>query len=250
MKPASILPAVWDVPQIFRDRLGSSVGRQRTMEADGHLLVVLHAPPKHGDDKREGRFFWRQPDGTWSASHGGSGIHALIGHVESYLEVIEEADEREQVANNSEDYFAVLLNLEPVHRAARNMHSTLQEARKLVRKDRGLIDARDRAYEILRRAELLDSHAQSSLNFEMARNAEHQAKASHRMALSAYRLNILAAFFFPLATLSAIFGVNMKTGLETAPWPYGFLIFLAIGVISGMVLKRWITSSHSPTDEA
>ena len=41
---SSILPTAWDIPQTIRRRLGNRVGRQRAMSADGHLLLVMHAP--------------------------------------------------------------------------------------------------------------------------------------------------------------------------------------------------------------
>ena len=72
-----MLPATWDVPQNFRDRLGSSVGRQRAMLSDGHLLLVLHAPPDPDQDQRKGRFFWRKPDGVWASDQMGSGPGAV-----------------------------------------------------------------------------------------------------------------------------------------------------------------------------
>ena len=55
----SLLPLSWQVPDEFHRRLGDQPGRQRTMKADGHLLVILHAPPKPDVAEREGRFFWR-----------------------------------------------------------------------------------------------------------------------------------------------------------------------------------------------
>jgi hypothetical protein len=46
MVPKSVVPPSWEVPPQFRERLGERVGRQRAMLADGHLLLVLHRPPK------------------------------------------------------------------------------------------------------------------------------------------------------------------------------------------------------------
>ena len=62
---------------------------------------------------------------------------------------------------------------------------------------------------------LLYNEARNSLDFSIARRGEEQARSSHRMAVSAHRLNLLAAFFFPIATLTALFGVNLRHGLET-----------------------------------
>ena len=65
MVPKSVLPPSWEVPAQFRERLGERVGRQRAMMADGHLLLVLHRPPKKDEVERFPRLFWRKPDGTW-----------------------------------------------------------------------------------------------------------------------------------------------------------------------------------------
>ncbi len=73
---ASIIPATWQIPAAIRNRLGNSAGRQRTMAAEDHLLLVLHAPPKPDDSERSGRFFWRSPQGDWLSKDLGSGIRA------------------------------------------------------------------------------------------------------------------------------------------------------------------------------
>jgi hypothetical protein len=50
MKPDSnLLPPDWDVPAKIRARLGTTAGRQRLIQEDGHLLLVLHAPPGADD---------------------------------------------------------------------------------------------------------------------------------------------------------------------------------------------------------
>ena len=51
----SLLPTSWDIPQIFRDRLGVTSGRQRAMVHEGHLLLVLHGPPSDDHAARGGR---------------------------------------------------------------------------------------------------------------------------------------------------------------------------------------------------
>ena len=73
-KTNSLLPTIWTVPKNFRKRLGNKVGRQRTMHEDGHLLLVLHAPPGTCDAERIGRLFWRAPEGNWSSTEQGPGL--------------------------------------------------------------------------------------------------------------------------------------------------------------------------------
>jgi hypothetical protein len=236
----SPLPASWDVPAIFRHRLGISAGRQRAMQADGHLLLVLHAPPQPEEEERHGRYFWRNPEGQWRSSDLGTGPNALKSHLEQYAAVVEKFDAKEDHATSAEDYFAVLEGMGPVCRAAQHLHQVLQQAREAAPDDRTLINLRDQAYAIERRADLLYATAKNGLDYAVARRSEEQAQASHRMSVSAHRLNLLAAFFFPVATLSAVFGVNMRHTLEERYAPYTFLVFVAAGLLCGTVLTLFI----------
>ena len=105
----------------------------------------------------------------------------------------------------------MLEQLTPIHRAVQNLYQVLQEARNMCPDYRDIIDVRDRAYVIERTADLLFSGTKNSLDFIVAKRAEEQVHASHRMAAAAHRLNILAAFFFPIITLTTIFGVDVAT---------------------------------------
>ncbi len=246
-EPRSILPAVWEVPPEFRRRMGAAAGRQRAMQADGHLLLVLHKPPGPEEAERKGRFFWRKPDGMWSSDDLGSGPNALQRHLTEYADLITKLDHQEDNARTADEYFAILSATAPLHRASRNMHHALQQAREAFPDDRELINARDRAYEIERNAELLYSDARNALEFAMAKRAEEQAASSHQMAVSAHRLNVLAAFFFPIATFSAIFGSNLRHGLEgfdERTGPLAFLVLLAAGLLCGFVLKAVVNAGH------
>ncbi|MBN2473041.1 MAG: hypothetical protein JXB62_00435 [Pirellulales bacterium] len=241
MAGKSVLPPLWNVPQEFRNRLGEQAGRQRAMHRDGHLLLVLHGPPQPEDVRRDGRFFWRAPDGAWNATVFRGGANAIRMHLEEFAERLEEYDERLEQASSAEDYFRLLQSLAPLCRSARHMHHTLQEARKTCPDDRDLIIFRDRAYEIERSAELLYDEAKNALDFAVAKRAEEQTGYSLRMALSTHRLNLLAAFFFPIATLSALFGANLKSGLEEACAPLPFVGVLCAGLLLGAVLKSFVT---------
>jgi hypothetical protein len=246
MAEKSILPAGWKVPRVFRDRLGARVGRQRAMAADGHLLLVLHAPPSRDEPGRVGRFFWRSPDGNWVSNELGTGGNALNKHLDQYEEAVALLDRREEEASTAAEYFDVLERLTPLHRAARNLHQVLQEARTMCPDYRELIDVRDRSYEIERTADLLFSGTKNSLDVLVARQAEQQAASSRRMAAAAHRLNILVAFFFPIATLMTIFGANLKHGLEDRAPPYTLLAMILVGLVLGSLLTVFITRSSEP----
>jgi hypothetical protein len=237
----SILPATWEVPAEFRSRLGEKAGRQRAMMAEGHLLLVLHAPPKKDEPDRKGRLFWRKPDGTWLSNELGGGSAALAKHLGEFAEIIDKMDRQEDVAFSVDEYYTILDAMGPIQRTARNLHATLQEARKLLSADRDLINFRDKAYDIERTAELLYSDVKNALEFAVAKKSEEQAAAAHQMAVQSHRLNLLVAFFFPLATLVAIVGSEMRHGLEEyLPYPYLFYAVIAVGLVLGALLAGWL----------
>jgi hypothetical protein len=232
----SILPASWDLPAHLVGRVGESVGRQRAMSSEGHLLIVLHAPPKPEDDERVGRYFWRSPTGQWRSSDLGDGLESLFRHVDQYATIVEKFDELEEQAVSADDYFAILEGLAPIKRATQHLHQVLQDARDAAPQDRMLINARDRAYALERQAELLYTNAKNSLDFAVAKRSEELARSGHRMAIAAHRLNVLAAFFFPMATLATVLGVNLEHGWERHAPPWTFLGFVASGLLCGIVL--------------
>ena len=250
MSMNSVLPAVWNVPEQIRARLGEQAGRQRAMSADGHLVIVLHAPPGPEDDQRVGRYFWRNPEGQWSSDAFGGGPNALNRHLQEYGRRLDELEQQDLEASSAREYFVVLAQLTPIQRASRNMHQALQQAREMCPEDRLLINCRDRAYEIERRAELLQADVKSTLDLAIAIRAEEQAEAGRRMSQAAHRLNILAAFFFPIATLSAVFGVNLTHGFEQEYAPYAFFAVLGVGLLLGFVITAFITLDRETKRQA
>lgn len=240
MPSRSPLPEMWKVPPEFRQRIRESVGRQRAMAADGHLLLVLHAPPKADQPQRTARFFWRAPDGTWQST-AGQGVGALQKHLAEYDAALEKLDAAEDLADRAQEFFEILQEIAPLRRSTRHLHETLQQAREMAPDDSDLILFRDQAYGLQRRAELVESDTQSGLNCAVARRAEEQAESSHRMSLSAYRLNVLAALFFPIATIAAVFGMNLPHGLNgrgSDPWLFWTVVLT--GLILGLFVKAVI----------
>jgi hypothetical protein len=241
----SILPAAWKVPAEIAGRLGDTAGRQRAMLAEGHLLLVLHEPPGPEDTMRIGRFFWRDPEGSWKSSSLGQGIQSLRAHITEFIERIEVLDDDFQSAKSAEDYFRILQKVTPLHRTARNLHAALQEAREIVPHDHDLINLRDQAGIAERAAELVHADAKNGLDFTIARAAEEESRRSYQMAISAHRLNLLAAIFLPLATLSAVLGMNIRHGWENAD-PSVFWITVGIGVVAGTALMVLVAHRPAP----
>lgn len=210
----SLLPPSWAVPDVFRRRLGEQSGRQRIMEAEGHLLLVLHAPPSPDVQTREGRFFWRDPNGAWTPAGTAPSQPGVGQLLTEYEKAIEKLQQAEDDAVSARQYFDLLNRLNPLVRSARNLHEALQAGREAVPDDRQLLLWRDRAYAISRSAELLHNDAKNALDFAVAERAEQEAESSRRGLTAAHRLNILVACFFPIATMAAIFGTNLRHGLE------------------------------------
>jgi hypothetical protein len=232
------------VPAEFRRRLGDDAGRQRTMVADGHLLLVLHAPPKPDSAVRAGRIFWRDRTGKWTpsgASPSQPGVGDLLTEYEKANDALQKA---EDAASTARDYFDLLNKLNPLVRSTRNLHQALQDAREAMPEDRQLILWRDRAYAISRSAELLHADAKNALDFAVAQRAEEEAEHSRRLAAASHRLNILAAMFFPIATLAAVFGMELRNGLERfdeQQGPLPMLAILGVGAVLGLLLTAFVT---------
>jgi hypothetical protein len=240
MSPRSLLPSTWEVPEVFRERLGDKPGRQRAMFHEEHLLLVLHQPPLPNEEERRGRFFWRTPAGQWYSNDLGASITALGKHLGEFDVQLEKLDKAEEKAQTAVEYFQVIDAVTPLVRTARHLHEVLQEARQLVPKDRDLLNLRDRSYDLDRRAELLLSDSRNGLEFAMARKSEQQAEEALRMSTSAHRLNMLASFFFPMVTLAAILGTNLKHGFEDFSTPWPFVIMLGAGLLFGLLLQAFL----------
>jgi Mg2+ and Co2+ transporter CorA len=233
---SKLLPSVWEIPPYFHNRLGDRAGRQRAMVDNGHLLLVLHQPPQLNSKHREPQLFYRKPDGTWHSNADGSGLAALGKHLERFDRLLETLEIQEDQAKTANEYRSLIEEMLPLKRMAANLHATLDEARKGLPQVRELINFRDHAYEISRAADLLFEAIKAGAELAQTRMAEAQARHAHGMAQSAHRLNLLVAFFFPLATMAAVFGMNLQFGLEEIKGPQPFLIVCLCGVVLGILL--------------
>ena len=253
-----LIPHDWQVPSTFAQRLGDSAGRQRAMSAEGHLLLVLHEPPKVGSAERVGRLFWRDPEGHWRSKPLGDGPHALKRHVTEFAERVDELEKQWHAAGSAQDYYLLLRTISPLHRTARHLHVVLQEARELIPEDRDLINLRDQVGEIERALELLHGDAKNGLDFTVAHQAEQQSQRSYEMAVAAHRLNLLAATFFPLATLStifaAVFGMMLAHekdhGMDGISSPALFWVLMSVGLAGGLLLGQLIARKPAPVSDA
>ncbi len=238
------IPDSWGLPVEIKQRFGlRGAGKQRSMTADGHLLLVLHQAPRHGKRERVSVFFWRKPNGEWLCSKSQEGLQSLRQHIKEYETAEQEYSNEYEQVDEAEDYFRILENMAPLHRAAKNLHAVLQSAREAVPADQNLIDLRDQAYNLDRTLDLLYADTKNALDYQIAKTAEQQAQLSLKSVETADRLNILAAIFFPLTAISSLFGMNFPTGLEDASLAV-FWGVLLVGMILGFFIRGWaITGS-------
>ena len=174
--------------------------------------------------------FWRSVDGVWAADGRGVGINALQRHVTEFNSRVQELEDLENNATSADDYFHLRCEIAPIHRAAQNMSTAISRAYEACPEDRGLLICRNLATTVERTSELLKDDATYGLEYSMAKYAESQALASHR-------LNLIAAIFFPILAFASIFGMNMENGSEHQN-PCVFWLFVAFGIAIGMVMKN------------
>lgn len=205
----SMIPKSWDIPAVFRNRLGEDAGRQRLMKEEASLLAVLHEVPKAEDKgNRQGVLFWIDAAGNWKSTPSSGGRSELRELVERYRARIKALDEELERTERPEEIHNVIDQATPVLRAARNLLTVVQELRQTLKDDLKVLAIRDLAVAAERSADLLVQDAKTSLDFLIAKAAAAQADAAAKATKEAQKLNRLAAFFFPLMTLAAVFGMN------------------------------------------
>ncbi len=231
-----ILPHGWQLPESVTERLGESVGRQRAIVEDGHLLLVLHKLPSAEGSKRQGLLFWRNPEGEWKSSEGREGVGALRTHLEAYSKTLEALDEAYEKVQNAHDLFVILESAVPISRSAKNQATALQTARESLPDAREIITLRDTASDIERAAELVYTDAKNALDYQIARQGEEQARLGQELNEAGHRLNLLAALFLPLSVVGGLFANSLKTGLEDAPF-WVFWAMLIGALLLGFALR-------------
>jgi len=236
----SLIPETWGVPEKFKQRVGSSAGRQRAMIEGGHLLLILHGLPQPGEAERTPRLFWRTPAGEWRATGAkGDGLKALKEHLEQYRKRVQELDELVDTATSAQQLYQIIRHATPIGRAARNQHRALQEAREGI-DHRDLVVLRDAAGDIERSIELVASDAKDALDYVDAKEAEAQTALARKATDAQHRLNLIAALFLPITAVGSVLGVNLRSGLEgQSPALYWAVVGLAFA--TGFLVRASVT---------
>lgn len=234
MERTDYIPKTWELPEAIRKRLGATVGKQRLMNEDGHILLLLHQVPRAEDDeKRSAMVVWRNVTGEWKSAPTGGGLAGLEAHVAAYRTAIHDLDEAVETAKTAREYFEIMRRVHPLQRATRSMLEALQSARQALPDESKVISLRDQAVDLERGIELVAADAKSGMEFTVAEAATHQAQAAEIANQEARRLNRLAAFFLPVATLLAVFGMNPPETIYKDPGMWGVL---AAGLVLGIVV--------------
>jgi hypothetical protein len=232
------IPKAWDLPEAIRKRLGESVGKQRLMHEEGHQLLLLHQVPTAEDDEiRSPMVAWRNLAGEWKSAPGRGGLTGLEEHVQTYRTAIHKLDEEVDSAKTARQYFEVMRRMYPLQRSTRSLLQVLQATREALPEDSSIINLRDEAAELERGIELVVADAKSGMEFTLAEAASQHALAADTANIEARRLNRLAAFFFPLATLVAVFGMNPP---DTVWRNSGFWAVLGAGVLLGFFVHALV----------
>ena len=229
----------WDLPPAIERRLGpKSYGRQRVIAEEGHVLIVLHGVLGKDQDFPEEHVFLRSPDGTLQGNGKPKGEKQLRQLLADFDTTYDELEQQYKEARSASQLFAVLDLVSPIKRTSSHLYETLQAARQAI--DETLfIELRDEAYMISRAYDLVHEEIKLALDYRIAKNTEKQAKQAAEALKAQNRLNILAAFTFPLISLATIFGMNLTHGFENLS-PIVFWAVFIFGTVVGLILKAWV----------
>jgi len=234
---AKIVPDTWPLPSELRSRVGSRVGRQRLLSAQGHHLMILHQLPKPHSRDRDPAVFWRSSDGSWRCFPGRDHPGTLRDHVETVGQVLEELDDKVEHAKTATEFLEVSKISRPLQRYTRNMHAVLSQLRDALPDDADVLAARDRAYELDRLSENISDDAENGMQHTIAQHTEEQAALSERIAKESHRLNLLAAVAMPITAIGSILGMNLDNGLEALPEPASFWAIVALSFGVGSFIR-------------
>ena len=239
MEKASYIPKTWELPEGIRKRLGESIGKQRLMSEEGHLLLLLHQLPRVEDDeKRNPMVVWRNPAGEWKSAPAAGGLAGLQAHLDGYGAAVHQLDDAVESAKNARHYFEAMRVIHPLQRSTRHLHEVIQATRQALPEDTRIITLRDQAADLERGIDLVAADAKAGMDFTLAEAASQQAQAAEVANQEARRLNRLAAFFLPLATLVAVFGMNPP---ETMFSSRGFWLVVGGGLLLGLIVHTAVS---------
>ena len=239
MKPFK-LPEHYEIEPELREQFSSRPGHQRCVEGNDELLLVVHEVPQAGIPEREALLFWKRRDDRWMQP-GGTGLSELGELLDRYAQAIDGHEGSLDKVDTAAEIFGVLRHSGPLARTTRNLVLAMEQVLAADHDNREIRTYRDRARELERAADLLNTDARVTLEFWQAERSEEQSRASARLGRIAFRMNLLAGFFLPLMAFSGLFGMNVTIPEFMAPWFWG--IFGA-GIATGALLL-WLVGRQT-----
>lgn len=236
----------WKLPSEIEARLSDeSFGPQRAICEADHLLLVLHKPPTEDDLQREHIVFLLTPDEQLLCNGQPDGISKLNKLIADYRSRWEELENRYKLDSGAAELFDLTEAVTPLKRSSSNMANAIQRARELSKDYRYFIGVRDAAMDISRAFEILLADLRAALDFRIAKKAEEQYARSEEIAAAQHKLNVLAAFTFPVMAFATLLGMNLRHGFEKQS-PFIFWGILLIGVLIGIFVRSWILKKPQP----
>lgn len=228
------IPENWDIPQNLRKRIGKTIGRQRTVQADNHTIILIQQAPNANDKTRKGACCWIAPDGQMKFHPANENFDALFN---GYRKKLDQLEADYKTADSAVKYFKILEEITPIHFAAIRMASALQSARELVSNNRQVLLWRDETFEIERESEILQNCAKNALDYYQAKSVEDLSKITYSLSITSHRLNQIATIFVPLMAIAGLFGMNIHNGLEDSTSLLPFIFVCILSLILGFALS-------------
>ncbi|MCH2174448.1 MAG: CorA family divalent cation transporter [Lentisphaeria bacterium] len=238
------LPISWKLPVGIKQHLGGGAGKQRVIHSDGQILMILHKLPEIGKNSRVGVLFFKDEKGQWNSDQKQSPEHAMKRLIKEYNSAILNLEEGADHAHTAQDYFDIQHQLVPICRAVRNLKATMLKAHDLAPECEFITQYLDDAEDLDRISDILRIDVRNAADYSMAKQAEEQSRKSDEISLSAHKLNMLVATFLPVTAIAAIFGMNLKTGLEHFNSPFLFWGLMLCSMAIGFIVKGFLTPKN------
>lgn len=236
------LPCPYEIEPELRDQLSGLAGLQRCLEGHDEILLIVHDVPRPTQPAGQPVFFWKRHDGRWMQPSG-PGIGELSELLERYGRAI---DSHYEVVNQAEDaaaVFAVLRHAGPLSRSTRELARVLDQALQADPEDRAMRALRDRARELERLADFLNTDARSTLEFLRTEHGRTQARAAERLVNTANRV----AWMVGVIAFCALLGVSalLPDLLRVILW-----VLMGGGMaLAGVFLKRGFGKTREKSGE-
>jgi Mg2+ and Co2+ transporter CorA len=241
------IPEDWKLPESLLMQLGVLSGRQKCLNDEGHLCLVMHEPPSGEGSTRQRVLAWLAPEGeTWKFSSSkriAPSFDTLLSAYEQHVDELEDTiDELEDPSLESLHSF--LRSLAPLSRSLKNLSVVLDQAVVHCDDQRSLLESAEKAHALIRQCELMQFELQNDLQLRTHLNLEAQSRHQEEIAAAGRRLNLVVATFLPLTAVASVFGMNLLSGYEELPQPFFWLIVLG-AVAAGFGLSRFVSKGKN-----